>query len=169
LKNQAFFAFFSSHIRKIITTQYHKTNLDVNSYIEKKHNVRITNNQKNPFVDIKNTTKEVSLQNVQFKMLHNIYPTAEHLHKWKLAESPNCAKCGEKETLLHVIYTCEVAKQTLINLTQIIEKYGKHIITLRDTDLITGIQGKIPIREAINCILILIKRKLVLQRTEKNS
>ncbi len=83
--------------------------IDMNTYLERKHpgiGDRFINN---PFVTIRKI-KDVKIRNLQFKMLHNIYPTMAHLKKWKIKDSENCDRCQIKETLSHAVFNCPIAQ-----------------------------------------------------------
>lgn len=155
-------------IRDMLFTQCYNSTDDILRHIERKHNITIQNEEQNPFLYIKNITKEESLKNVQYKMLHNIYPTAVHLHKWKLSNSPNCSSCNSPETLIHAIFTCDIAKQTIINFKNVIYVHCGIRLDIGESDMLTGIRTSSTINNALNCILIIIKRRLVLQRQDKS-
>ena len=50
------------------------------------------------------STKEVKTQMLQWKILHNIYPTAIILKKMGIKNSESCPSCDEKETLIHFFF-----------------------------------------------------------------
>jgi hypothetical protein len=77
-----------------------------------KHNINNSEIISNPFITLK-SVKDVKLRNVQYKILHNIYPTMKHLNRWKIKESDKCAYCDVTETLSHAIYFCPVAKKAI--------------------------------------------------------
>ncbi len=152
-----------------------KTITHILNYIGNKHNLQNLNvTIENPFNTLKTTTKEVKLKNVQFKILHNIYPTQKHLFKWKLSDSPYCHHCkNEVETINHAIYQCPIARKTIQNLEKIIQEELGLNINLSNTDVLFGI-GKNTLynidykkRSYLNTLLIIIKRKLILQRVKK--
>jgi hypothetical protein len=53
----------------------------------------------NPFITEKNDTRYIAA-NIQYKILHNIYPKIKHLHTWKIKKTPNCAHCLTPETIM---------------------------------------------------------------------
>ena len=55
-------------------------------------------------------TKEIKLQNLQYKVNHNIFPTASILKKMKIKESELCSHCNVKETAIHFFFECRVTK-----------------------------------------------------------
>ena len=53
-------------------------------------------------------TKEIRLQCLQWKILHNIYPTSIMLYKMKLRETTNCPYCPyETDFIEHFFFTCK--------------------------------------------------------------
>ena len=62
-----------------------KTVRDLNT----KYNTNLHENE-NPFIICDKMTKNVPLRNVQYKILHNAYPTMKHLFHWRIKNSPNC-------------------------------------------------------------------------------
>ena len=62
------------------------------------------------------TTKDTQLLWFQFRVLHRILPTERYLHICKIKESPNCRRCGEEESIIHLLYDCEFAQRFWVNL-----------------------------------------------------
>jgi len=50
------------------------------------------------------TTEAVKI--IWYKVIHDILPTNERLHKIRLAETPLCASCGELDTIQHRVADC---------------------------------------------------------------
>jgi exonuclease III len=144
----------------------------VKSYLETKHNIQSEHIGK-AFTNIIRTTRIKSLQNVQFKLLHNIYPTQRHLFKWNIKESPLCGHCGVEETLEHAIYSCEIANKTFKNLESVVTEHTQITLGLTYIDILAGIacnkQTRLMFCEKLllDELIIIIKRKLILQREEK--
>jgi hypothetical protein len=148
---------------------------DINSYIKNKHKLTtemITS--ENPFMILRKSTKEEKLKNVQFKILHNIYPTMSHLYKWKIKDTPNCHNCNIKETTLHAIFQCPIAKSLIDKFEKLVLEKFRITIKLSEVDMLIGIsKSNYPDIEnktinQLNAILIILKRKLILQREEKS-
>jgi hypothetical protein len=159
-------------IKETINRQYFKNKNETLRHIQTKHNLPINSTRENPFLTSLSSTKEVQLRNVQYKILHNIYPTMKHLFTWKIKESPNCTQCGEVETIKHAIAECTVARTTLSTFKTILEEYVNITINLTPESLILGVEAQdlntqTPYIPAINTCLILIKRALILQRENK--
>jgi hypothetical protein len=158
-------------LKNILTTN--KEVLAVQEYIAKKHG---TMSNTNPFLKLFKTIKDVKVRNLQFKMLHNIYPTKKHLHKWKLSDSPNCTKCNVVETLRHAIWECEIAQNAILNFKVAIESIcpetapldiSYEVIMFGTYGICRSVIGKYMI-QLINTCLVLLKQKLILQRENKS-
>ena len=54
----------------------------------------------------KNTTKEVRLIMMQWKILHNIYPSNSVLYKINITDTNVCDHCGLHDTVEHYFYSC---------------------------------------------------------------
>jgi exonuclease III len=137
-----------------------ETSLEV---LNTKHNTNIQQDTISPFITCYKMTNNVRLRIVQFKILHNIYPTMKHLHTWGIKPSPNCLHCNVPETLNHAIWECEIAQQTLMNFNNL-----NLDLNIRDEIITREIMlfGK-PRNNALNVILTLIKQQLILQRETK--
>jgi len=146
---------------------------NIKRYINTRHKLEIQTGKQNPFITLQKTTKEIKLRNVQYKILHNIYPTMNHLHKWKLKNTPNCSHCNEKETSIHAIFECPIAKDALVKTTNILKNEHGIEVRIEAIDCLYGIDpvthGHLNSQQhsLVNVILILVKRKLILQREEK--
>jgi len=120
----------------------------------------------NPFITCFRMTKNVPLRGVQFKILHNAYPTMKHLFHWKIKASPNCTICNIPETTIHAIWECNIARQTIENLQRalntVLINRNQHVITKEK--FLYGIKSQ----PVTSMIFTLIKRSLILQREEKN-
>ena len=55
-------------------------------------------------------TKEIRLQVLQWKIIHNIYPTQILLCKIGKSANSNCKYCNEKDFLEHFFCTCPAVK-----------------------------------------------------------
>ena len=86
-------------------------------------------------------TKEVRLRLLQWKIIHNIYPTKILLHKMKIEESPKCITCNEIDYSEHFFYECRQVKPVWNEIEKIIMvKIGKRI-NLKMRDVMLGIVG----------------------------
>jgi len=153
-------------------------NLEIVQYLGNRHQGADVNQiQINPFMSLKNV-KDVKVRNLQYKMLHNIYPTMAHLKKWKIKDNENCGSCDVKETLIHAIYDCAVARVAINHLeNEIRNRYllDRVNLTLTSADMIFGISSTKSIDilkkeqlRAIDIVIIELKQKLILQRENKH-
>ena len=155
---------------KTLTTKELRQRLQQHTVVKKtvqmlntKFNIIDTPNDINPFIICKKMTQDIKLRNVQFKILHNIYPTMKHLHTWKIKESPNCTNCQCPETIEHAIWDCNIARETIHNLSSVYTQINNKTLVIDKQAVIYGTVNKY----ALNTILTLIKRTLILQREDK--
>ncbi len=153
--------------------------VDINEFVCAKHS--ILNSEiicRNPFVTLFQNIKDVKLRGIQYKILHNIYPTMKHLHRWKLANSDKCINCQTTETLKHAIWECDIAqnaihiftntlKETFRDITELSLSYENVLLGLgcTSTNLTQSMNKKLIM--TIDACLILLKQKLILQRDNK--
>ena len=50
--------------------------------------------------------RECKVQSLQYKILHNIYPTMLRKNQWKVCLFDKCIICNEVDTIQHHFYTC---------------------------------------------------------------
>ncbi len=152
----------------------------MDAIVHTKHGIQLNvlQGNKNPFLELRKATKDAKIKNIQFKILHNVYPTMKHLFKWKIKINPNCTLCGEPETLEHAIFNCPVASDCWNKLFSLL-KINTTSLTYRN--ILLGLSSNhCPSREVINIfceyrvsmypidvIMILLKQALILQREEK--
>jgi len=164
---------------KILTSLFTNTyeNRTVNALLMQRHPELLENNiRMNPFLTLR-VVKDVKLRNLQFKMLHNIYPTMKHLKRWRIKESENCGSCGEIETFKHAVFDCQIAKNSFKNMEdEINARYfnGTHNIELTLEDITLGVSATKSLQSlnkeqaiGIDIVLILLKQRLILQREAK--
>jgi hypothetical protein len=157
-----------NRIKNTITTK------NMHQYVKEKHKLQEDiESRENPFKALITTTKETKLRNVQFKILHNIYPTMSHLYKWKLKSTPNCAVCNEKETIIHAIYECPIARNALRILEEKLKDNFNIEVNISKIDALIGVEKTLNSTilrsqaNLVNTLLIILKRKLILQREDK--
>jgi hypothetical protein len=155
-----------------LTTKEIRQRLQQNTIIMKKveslnNKFNIHNNEDmiNPFITCRTMTQDVKLRNVQYKILHNIYPTMKHLYTWKIKNSPNCTACQIPETISHAVWECDIAQQSINNIIELYRTINNKPLVLDKKSVIYGIQNK----AALNTILTLVKRALILQREDKRT
>ena len=87
------------------------------------------------------STKETRLRVLQWKILHNIYPTSILLHKMKVRDSENCQYCFETDYIEHFFFDCLKVKPIWKELERVIcSKMGKKI-SLGMKEVIFGIDS----------------------------
>ena len=70
-----------------------------------------------------NSVSECKLLELQFKILHDIYPTATSLKKMKIKASDTCDFCGEIETPIHFFILCETTDQIWTEAEKIVSNF----------------------------------------------
>ncbi len=149
---------------------------NVTEYLRKKHPYLVAE-FKNPFNCNVKMTKDVKVRNVQFKILHNIYPTMWHLHKWGIKQTQNCTKCDISETIEHAIFDCSVAKDAIKKFEHFMSNKMGISLSLSLNDVLLGTMADIhnnfnlntEQKVVIDVCLVLIKQMLILQREEKTN
>jgi exonuclease III len=162
----------TKQIRQRLFDTQHKQHLNIHVYLRDKHKLlHTTYINTNPFLDINTVTKETKLQDVQFKILHNIYPTLRHLYKYKIKDNDKCPSCLVTDDLKHTIFDCSIVKQTWQNFVTILNTtYKINIPDLTYETILFGFKKQTTDSyKALSTILIIIKRKVILQRENKVS
>jgi hypothetical protein len=163
----------SSDYRKRLMPNY---DLNIEELLARKHNVLITTeSHSNPFVALYKMTKETRLLDTQYKLLHNVYPTIYHLHKWKIKDTNLCCYCQVPDTLIHTIYDCPESASTWINLERILrEVYKINIDSLTYDKILLGYSSRkdsnlndLNTNRTLDTIILLIKRELILSRENR--
>ena len=157
-----------------------KKGMDAIELLRKRHKIPhlVT---KNPFTSLRRNIKDVKLRNLQYKMLHNIYPTMDHLFKWKIKETNMCSTCHEVETLKHAVYECQVAKDAFKKVGKVCSKMylngngDEDLLKLNMCNILFGISCDTDPKSglsyfqkvSIDCFIIMTKQLLILQREDK--
>ena len=89
----------------------------------------------------------------------------KHLYTWKIKNSPNCTTCQIPETISHAVWECDIAQQSINNIIELYRTINNKPLVLDKKSVIYGIQNK----AALNTILTLVKRALILQREDKRT
>ncbi len=82
--------------------------------------------------------RETSLQSLQYKILHRIYPCNTYLSKWNSDISESCIFCPSVDTLAHHFFTCETSKYLWASLTRLWQNSIGVGIVLSEIDIILG-------------------------------
>ena len=85
------------------------------------------------------TSSEVKIRQLQWKILHKIYPTCTLLFKMKLKEHENCEFCNERDTLIHFFSSCQVSKKLWYEAEKKISSYLGKIFNLSEKMIIFGL------------------------------
>ena len=147
-----------------LTNCFKSTNseIDVKELCDAKHQI-LEVNDINPFKMCAQMSINTRVKDAQYKMLHNAYPTMDHLYKWNIKDTPNCNHCNVPEKLSHAIWDCPIAQDAYAKLKYIYEQTSNKVLMITKGNVFYGIQ----FQHALNTILCLIKRELILQRENK--
>ena len=120
------------------------------------------------------SSSEIRLIELQWKILHAVYPTGVLLNKMKIKNNNLCESCGDIDTLLHFFVTCSIAKVVWEEAEKIISfKCGRRV-ELSDQNKIIGIFsrdhlfGSEHIR-IINMIILVCKKTISKFKCEATS
>ena len=104
------------------------------------------------------STRETRLKTLQWKLLHNIYPTNILLYKMGKVDSSNCNYCAVRDYVEHFFCECIVVRQIWQLAEQKIESICGYHITLSDINKLFGVKSidvpSLYAREINNVILI---------------
>ena len=112
----------------------------------------------------RDSCSETKIIELQWKILHNIYPSGVLLHKMKIKSNELCEFCGEVDTINHYFVTCQIAKEVWEVAENIISTKCGRRITLSNRNKVIGIlkSDGFNCKEIVKCINRLI---LVCKRT----
>ena len=89
------------------------------------------------------TTHEVRLRELQWKILHNIYPTNILLQKMGLTANNRCSLCKtEIDYIEHFFFSCSTIKYMWEYITGLTQKLFNTKIVITETMVIFGTEGK---------------------------
>ena len=113
---------------------------------------------------IPSITSETRLIELQWKILHGIYPTNAYLHKIGISVTNKCLKCNEIEYLQHFFYTCKELRKFWETVSKTFIKYVGKQIHLNEETVLLGLHKEnniynITVKESavINHILVIAK------------
>ena len=86
-------------------------------------------------------TNEIRLRILQWKIIHNIYPTNILLQKMKISETKNCSYCSEIDYTEHFFFHCRMVKNVWKEIESTIEAGCGKSIKLGVIDVMLGVQG----------------------------
>ena len=86
-------------------------------------------------------SSEIKLRQLQWKILHRIYPTNTLLFKMKIKVSEECDFCNERDTIIHFFACCPVSKIVWHEAEKKISCCVGKIFKLSEKIIIFGIEG----------------------------
>ena len=119
-------------------------------------------------------TKEIKLAQLQWKILHNIFPTNIILKKIGIKQTENCEFCQERDTVEHTFFSCKRLEKFWKNVSTRIDKKLDKKIIMNQTAVLLGIEQEeqnLSFDEIkwINTIFILGKVSIVYNRMNRTS
>ena len=110
---------------------------------------------------LRQSTKETRLQVMQWKINHNIYPTALMLEKMKIKGDNRCVKCGQVETIEHFFVECEELKSFWLYVCEYIGYKYETKANMTEREIVLGVIQKESLsqqkRNVMNHILLVAK------------
>ena len=85
------------------------------------------------------SSTEIKIRQLQWKILHKIYPTGTLLFKMKIKDGENCGFCDERDTLIHFFANCAVSKKLWSEAEKKISSYLGQIFKLSEKIIIFGL------------------------------
>ena len=104
---------------------------------EKKFGIRLN---ELTWSQIFSSSKETKLQEFQWKVVHNIFPTNILLNRMGLKQSEKCDFCGETEFIEHLFYDCQRLGQLWQKVENMIRINSNIDISLNKYNVILGIE-----------------------------
>ena len=102
----------------------------------------------NPFLTARIVNYSTNLRIFKFRLLHMDIFCKERMFKFKMTNNDSCDNCGSKETVRHVLWDCNRAKEVWNNLNEILsEIHFEHEIKFEH--LFIGFKPTIPFVESI--------------------
>ena len=114
------------------------------------------------------TTQEVRLRVLQWKILHNIYPTNILLHKMKIREDNKCSDCRDVVDIIeHFFFECPSLYKFWQDVEQYMLKETGKVTRLSITDVLFGLDNnrfQKSIRNKLNHIILIAKMSISIFR-----
>jgi hypothetical protein len=101
-----------------------KAALDKVESIDVKKKVGITKFDNENITKVRKNCNNIKLRSIYFRLIHNDFFTKVKMKKYKMCESDKCNRCGEVETLRHMMWECTEAKKIWNLFNQIIVESG---------------------------------------------
>jgi hypothetical protein len=111
----------------------------------------------------KECTKEIRLQLLHWKILHNIYPTGILLSKMGIRNCNKCPFCDEPDYLEHFFWHCKKVSPAWLRCTDYIQAKTGLVVTLTAKEALFGYYADVVSRDKILIInhLILITKMYI--------
>ena len=101
-------------------------------------------------------TKETHLRVLQWKIIHEIYPTGTLLKKMKLKESDLCKFCDLRDTPLHFFFECRSVSALWNEVEKIISYKTGCTLSLDSKEVLLGMLSKVGLKRKDICNINLI-------------
>ena len=112
------------------------------------------------------TTRSVSLQILQYKILHRIYPCNYWVSKWEPNTSVMCSNCNVPDTLEHYFHECNIVQPLWSHFSNWWQTNMGARLTLTVKDTIFGMPPLIDENKSLNLCLLLAKDYIQKQKRE---
>ena len=112
------------------------------------------------------STKEVRIHTLQWKIMHNIYPTAIILSKMGHRQTDKCQTCEVKETLMHFFFECKDSRKIWKEVENIIVALTGRRIKIDNCIALLGSTQEPNIPKKVNTIvnMMILIGKLVISK-----
>ena len=123
-------------IRNLILTKRYSVPCSANFWANKYPGLELTDEY---WMVARNCTSEIRLITLQWKILHNIYPTSILLHKMGKKNTNKCDYCETVDYVEHFFYTCHVSKKLWQYIETKLTSSLNNIIHLTETNVMFGL------------------------------
>ena len=116
--------------------------------------------------------KETKLREVQWKIVHNIYPTNILLNKMGIKSSEKCDFCDEVDVVEHMFFRCKRLQTFWTDVSKRIDNRVNKKIKLNEISIVLGIEQEHPKLcyeeiKLLNTILIIGKLSIIKNKMNK--
>ena len=73
--------------------------------------LKIDEFEKTNVMNFRRTCRNSKLRNIYFRLINNDFFTRERMFKYKMIDNDRCTRCGQVETVKHLLYECEHSKR----------------------------------------------------------
>ena len=89
--------------------------------LDVKEKLGIVNFEENSILDFRKKCRNAKLRNIYFRLIHNDFFTHVKMKRNKMTDTDTCPRCGERETLKHLIWECSDAYRIWNHFNQIVK------------------------------------------------